>query len=447
VAPWDRLCDQLNGRGVTSLEDALVGLELKPVHDALRRQLDDGLVRALAGLAEHPRVLVTGSAPKTEEHRAEFNVEAWKRCQEFLRAAQKAYASRLAQQGLPAPAAPADNTAHLAESFRGCLRAAMRIPTIEAAFPAPWPAAARRVLPSPSPHLTATAMWGPLLAWCVLELLAESIDPDNKAACALDLFDRLRLREPLAHAFASLGFEGEESWRVSARIKVLLMSAAGVGKAEPASAAQEPAADHAHGKQRQKIAEQDEQVAERDEEIQDEKIPDQDEVPADELPEAAVGEPEFEPVPAKPTLPTTPAQDPAGEGNSPIAPGLWSDPDVRWLAGVHEADGHSYLIREPYEELLWWLLLPRLLTMAGAPTLDRAEVKTISASLQAALAAAEAAGYRIDLLIGQPDEDQPDEDLPAESAAKPASTETPEGKTAKTETSAEPEPATEVHKV
>jgi hypothetical protein len=85
--------------------------------------------------------------------------------------------------------------------------------------------------------------------------------------------------------------------------------------------------------------------------------------------------------------------------------------------------------------------------MAGAPTLDRAEVKTISASLQAALAAAEAAGYRIDLLIGQPDEDQPDEDLPAESAAKPASTETPEGKTAKTETSAEPEPATEVHKV
>jgi outer membrane protein TolC len=85
--------------------------------------------------------------------------------------------------------------------------------------------------------------------------------------------------------------------------------------------------------------------------------------------------------------------------------------------------------------------------MAGAPTLDRAEVKTISASLQAALAAAEAAGYRIDLLIGQPDEDQPDEDLPAESAAKPASTETPEGMTAKTETSAEPEPATEVHKV
>ena len=127
--------------------------------------------------------------------------------------------------------------------------------------------------------------------------------------------------------------------------------------------------------------------------------------------------------------------------------GLWSDPDVRWLAGVHEADGHSYLIREPYEELLWWLLLPRLLTMAGAPTLDRAEVKTISASLQAALAAAEAAGYRIDLLIGRPDEDQPDKDLPAASAAKPSSTETPVGKTAKTEASKQPEPATEVHKV
>jgi hypothetical protein len=40
---------------------------------------------------------------------------------------------------------------------------------------------------------------------------------------ALDLFDRLRLREPLGHAFEALGFEGEEAWRVAARIKVALL--------------------------------------------------------------------------------------------------------------------------------------------------------------------------------------------------------------------------------
>jgi hypothetical protein len=34
--PWDRLCDQLNGSGVPNLGDALVNLELRPVHIALR---------------------------------------------------------------------------------------------------------------------------------------------------------------------------------------------------------------------------------------------------------------------------------------------------------------------------------------------------------------------------------------------------------------------------
>jgi hypothetical protein len=49
--PWDRLCDQLNGSGVPSLDEAMVNLELQPVHDALRLQLDSGLVRLFADLA------------------------------------------------------------------------------------------------------------------------------------------------------------------------------------------------------------------------------------------------------------------------------------------------------------------------------------------------------------------------------------------------------------
>jgi len=109
------------------------------------------------------------------------------------------------------------------ERFRQRARAAMRIPAIEALFPEPWPAAARNVLPSLSPHRAATAVWGPVFAWNVLELLAESVNPANPQAAALDLFDRLRMREPLAQAFQHLGFEAEESWRVAARIKVALL--------------------------------------------------------------------------------------------------------------------------------------------------------------------------------------------------------------------------------
>jgi hypothetical protein len=212
------------------------------------------------------------------------------------------------------------NPSLLRAAYRERLRAALRIPTVEAYFPAPWTAAARRIMPSPSPQLTATAMWGPVLGWCALELLAESIDAENPEGMALELFDRLRLREPFAQSFAALGFEGEEAWRVAARIKVLLLSGTAFGKTENVAA---------------------------------------------------------------------------------IAPALWSDPDVRWLCGVHEAEGHEYLVRERYEEMLWWLLMPAFLRLAGVAAPSRAAVKAMSESIEKALAAAESVGYQVDKLISQ----------------------------------------------
>ena len=83
-----------------------------------------------------------------------------------------------------------------------------------------------------------------------------------------------------------------------------------------------------------------------------------------------------------------------------LAPALWLDPDVRWLCGVHEAEGHVYLIREQYEELLWWLLMPSLLRLAGEAAPSRVAVAELSETVAAALASAEAAGYRIDVMLG-----------------------------------------------
>ena len=243
----------------------------------------------------------------------------------------------------------------------------MRIPVIEAAFAHPWTAAARRVLPSPSPQFTATAMWGPLLGWCALELLAESIDATAPEQMALDLFDRLRLREPFAQAFGALGFEGEEGWRVAARIKVVLLSEAGIGKTEVPGAEGGPA------------------VAES------------------AAPEAAA---KPEPEVSGPGATEAPTAD--GERVA-LSAALWSDPDVRWLTGAHEAQGHSYLVREPYEELLWWLLMPSLLRLAGEPVLDRAAIDQMGVIVDEALASAEAAGYRIDLLLGPTEEEVRDE--------------------------------------
>jgi len=366
--PWDRLSDHLNGRGVANLDDALVNLELQPTHNALRALLDSGMVRQFADLAEHPRTLEAGVSKKIETERAKLFEEAWARCEIFLRESQKAYVARAGKEGSGEQPA---NPSLLRAAYRARLRAAMTIPVVESLFPAPWTAAARCVLPSPSPQLTATAMWGPVLGWCVLELLAESIDRENPERVALDLFDRLRLREPFAQAFAALGFEGEEMWRVAARVKVGLLAWAGVGKPEETIASAES--------------------------------------------ESGPGER----VALSPKL----------------WPALWSDADVRWLCGVHEAEGREYLVRERYEELLWWLQLPALLRLAGenAPgrmAAKRAAIQTMSSAVEKALAAAAAAGYRVELLRHlssneamvneEPEAADAETEAPAESAAEPA---------------------------
>jgi len=289
----------------------------------------------------------------------------------LLRVVKDAYAARLRQAGEPAPGREPGDSLSQADAFTQLLRAAMHMPAVEALFPAPWTAAARRMLPSPSPQLTATAMWGPVLAWCALQWLAESMSAAQPATAqpgaaqpervALDLFDRLRLREPFGHAFAALGFKGEEAWRGAARIKVLLLTGAGAGNEFVAP----------------------------------------DSSPA---------------VPAASTLPETtdssPAANESREGNtaspSPqpeqeqvaLAPVLWLDPDVRWLCGVHESEGHFYLVRELYEELLWWLLMPALLRLAGEPVPSRAAVEELSKNVANALHSAEAAEYRINTLLG-----------------------------------------------
>ncbi len=344
--PWDRLSDLLNGRGVPNLADELVNLELKPVHDALRQFLDAGVVRHFADIAEHPRAVGAVRAKKIDRQRNEFLKQAWTKFEKFQAQSAAAYALRRKAEGLPAP--QAGETAPVAGSakFTRLLRAAMQMPRVEEMFAKPWPASARRVLPSASPQFTATAMWGPVLAWCALQLLADFVRQDCSECTALDLFDRLRLRAPFANALTALGFEGEESWRVAARIKVLLLLHAGIGK-ESAPAAT-----------------------------------------ADARPKVA----------AKAATAKAAAQEPvpAYAEKLTIAPALWLDPDVRWLCGVHHAEGHDYLIREHYEELLWWLLLPDLLQIAGESTPSAAEVGDLSKAVAAALASAEAKNWRVD---------------------------------------------------
>jgi glycosidase len=397
--PWDRLSDQLVGRGVPNLHDALVDLGLRPAHDALRKLLDPAIIRQFADLAEHPCPVSAADRP-TERERGGFFDQVWDRTEKFLRQVQIVYSSRLADADQPiAPSEPIQ-LASFALVFRRRLRAAMRLNGIESLFPTPWTVAARRMLPSPSPEFTATAMWGPIVAWSVLELLAETVDAENPETAALDLFDRLRLREPFARAFNALGFEGEAGWRAAAQIKVVLLTGAGIGEPQ------------------------------RQPELNPKTMPDTPEVsdlPPDsspavtassKLPEGASSQSEVSALSRIESKPEKPASDLAPESETHsvvLAASLWLDPDVRWLTGVHEVEGHVYLVRERYEELLWWLLMPSLLKIASHASPDRAAVTALSRTIVDALATAEAAGYRVDKLL-RSSNDEPETEAGANNA-------------------------------
>ena len=63
-------------------------------------------------------------------------------------------------------------------------------------------------------------------------------------------------------------------------------------------------------------------------------------------------------------------------------------------------EGHSCLVLESYEELLWWLLVPALLRLAEEVSPGPAQQALLAKHVEEALATAEAAGCRIDLLAG-----------------------------------------------
>jgi hypothetical protein len=333
--PWDALCDHLGGRGVADLDEALLAFELQPVHRALCHLLEPALVRQAAELSR----TATGAAKQKELEilRADFLERAWSRCRPLLAEAQNFLGSRPGDNS-----SKPQNPAALKENFCRHLRAVLGLPAVEAFFATPWTAAARRVLPSRSPQLTATALWGPVLAWVAQETLAESVDSAHSAitalrVTALRVFDELHLRQPLGQALAALGFEGEEPWRVAARVKVALLVEAGAFAGEDSSA---------------------------------------------KPPSPAKGVGKAEPSVAKNAEEDVDAE--VVETSSPLLTrAIWQDPDVRWLTGAHEAEGRSYFVQEGYEELLWWLQLPSLCAMAQLAVSAKPEATALRASAEA----------------------------------------------------------------
>jgi hypothetical protein len=102
----------------------------------------------------------------------------------------------------------------------------------------------------------------------------------------------------------------------------------------------------------------------------------------------------------------------------------WDDPDIAWLTGLHEAEGHRYFNQESHEQILWWQALPRLVELAekDSSSATRSALQTLEASNDAAVKAAKAAGYKLDELLGA-EPGTPAKAIPAETDAEPRGTE------------------------
>jgi len=361
VRPWGELCQSLAGRGVPSLESALSELELKPVHDALRRLLDPALAETLARCAVAVSASLTsregdaatardrreantpesaGGGHRTDDHRGEQQEVEGHACEEALAEAGRRVEALLEQTRhfvalRRGEAARFDlngemrgQTGSIAETVERRLHNALRIPRLEQYFSSPWPEQAHLVLPTVHTTLPqATAIWSSLLAWCALEALGSLYHPVNPEAAAVALFDFLHLRAPMAEAFAAAGLAGERRWQVAARVR----------------------ASFAHVQW------------------------------SSGLPHPAPG---------------------LVSGETVAAPFSWlHDADVAWLVGVNEHQGIRYFVKESYQRLLWWMALRRLLALAEAPTPDADAIRALELHLVGCMNKAAESQYRVESLL------------------------------------------------
>jgi hypothetical protein len=81
------------------------------------------------------------------------------------------------------------------------------------------------------------------------------------------------------------------------------------------------------------------------------------------------------------------------------APYNWvHDPDVAWLIGVHPHEGANYLVKEHFERLLWWMILPDLLKAAGEEKPDLGRFDVVKDEIDERMEAVAKGGYKVETL-------------------------------------------------
>lgn len=288
--PWGQLCDMLGGRGVSSLEDELRDLRLRPVCGALSQLIGKDTADALNACGSVKEI----SARDEQVLAAKQLVSG--RSYELL----EQFDSYLAAS-MPAGGVRPVRAAH--QQFAGRIESLLELQRLHR-----WPASSGALIPVAAENRPAA--WSAIVAWSALEAMGTMLDAARTDVSAAQVFDDLRLRATFADAFASCGLEGEERWQAAARIR----------------------ASFAH----------------------------------------------------------------APKSSAPFS---WiHDPDVAWVIGVHENEGATYVNKEQFEKLLWWMALRDFLELARNKRPSREEIAVIEDQIKRRMENLEQGGYRVEAL-------------------------------------------------
>jgi hypothetical protein len=80
---------------------------------------------------------------------------------------------------------------------------------------------------------------------------------------------------------------------------------------------------------------------------------------------------------------------------------FWGDPDVRWLAGVNQSGGKTYVNQEATDELLAWMALPSLLKVAASVEPEE-ELRRLEEQLGDVRSHSKSAGFELERLLAGP---------------------------------------------
>jgi hypothetical protein len=342
--PWDQLFDALNGAGVYSVEEALSKLRLRPLHEAFRQALSESHIRAFVALASELAKARTATSTKLSSLDGnDLSVsDTTKKTQPLT--------TRVAATAGPAAITPTTSSEHqrLHPRLQPFVRSSQRFFEKVAEN---LPAEAEEVIPSKSDEL-ATACKEPCETMANAALHLISISQNFSAALppAISRFlpaakTTIPNEQIWAPVLAWITLHSLPSQDDQAALFDKLQLRSALSETFTAIGMEGENTWRAAARVRILLAHSD----------------------------------------ASPTATKSER--------------FWSDPDVRWLAGVNESSGVTYFNKEGFEELLGWLQLPALINLAQQSPISPDSIKTLEAAVLESCKSAQTAGYNLDLYL------------------------------------------------